>query len=209
MDASIRSEFENKGVISIRNYSGIDDKSFFNFTQLKRWDQMFLTADRKMVEEKCKEWDIKCEWYGNGKLRLSNHTPAIQIHPVSKKKIWYNHTQVFHVDAPPMEYSHIRKVQAHPGVARYHWLSDLMVTIKKWNTKPLDHAMNMLFGDGSEIPSGYVRHIQEVIWKNISIIPWQKGDVLVIDNKRTSHGRLPYSGPRSILVSWSSSQHLA
>jgi hypothetical protein len=35
------------------------------------------------------------------------------------------------------------------------------------------------------------------------IFPWRKNDVLAIDNFSTSHGRLPYEGPREILVCWS------
>ena len=63
--------------------------------------------------------------------------------------------------------------------------------------------MQVLFGDGSEIPDSYVQHLEEIIWKNMSIYSWQKGDVIAIDNFSTSHGRLPYEGKRDIWVCWS------
>jgi hypothetical protein len=75
--------------------------------------------------------------------------------------------------------------------------------MKKITTSPINMSMHTLFGDGTAIPDAYVRHIEEVIWKNMVIFPWQKGDILVLDNFSTSHGRLPYEGPREILVSWS------
>ena len=49
----------------------------------------------------------------------------------------------------------------------------------------------------------YVEHLEEVIWKNMVILPWKKNDVIALDNFSTAHGRLPYEGKREILVSWS------
>jgi alpha-ketoglutarate-dependent taurine dioxygenase len=31
-------------------------------------------------------------------------------------------------------------------------------------------------------------------------IPWQKGDVALLDNMKISHGRMPFEGDRRILV---------
>jgi hypothetical protein len=78
-----------------------------------------------------------------------------------------------------------------------------MVAFKNATTAPMDQSMNVLFGDGTPIPHSYVKHVQEVIWKNMVIFPWRKNDVLALDNFSTSHGRLPYEGPREILVCWS------
>jgi hypothetical protein len=30
--------------------------------------------------------------------------------------------------------------------------------------------------------------------------PWQRGDILMLDNILAAHGRAPYEGPRKILV---------
>jgi hypothetical protein len=69
--------------------------------------------------------------------------------------------------------------------------------------KPEDRAMHVTFGNGDPIPDKYVKHIQGIIWKNMSIIPWKAGDMMTIDNFRTSHGRLPYFGAREVNVCWS------
>jgi alpha-ketoglutarate-dependent taurine dioxygenase len=31
-------------------------------------------------------------------------------------------------------------------------------------------------------------------------VPWQAGDILVVDNMLACHGRMPFSGPRKILL---------
>ncbi len=44
--------------------------------------------------------------------------------------------------------------------------------------------------------------VRAAIWKNLVAFQWQLGDVLAIDNRSVSHGRMPYRGPRSIAVCW-------
>lgn len=78
-----------------------------------------------------------------------------------------------------------------------------MVGLKSLTTSPVNQSMNVLFGDGSAVPDSYVEHVQEIIWKNMVILPWKKNDVIAVDNFSTSHGRLPYEGEREILVCWS------
>jgi alpha-ketoglutarate-dependent taurine dioxygenase len=56
------------------------------------------------------------------------------------------------------------------------------------------------FGDGSEISEGSVVQIREAMKSLTVLIKWQLGDVLVLDNVLTAHGRRPFSGPRKILL---------
>ena len=69
---------------------------------------------------------------------------------------------------------------------------------------PEDLSMHTFYGDGSEIPEEDIEHVRDLIWKNLQVNAWQKGDVLAIDNASVSHGRLPYKNEdREILVCWS------
>ncbi len=203
LDENIRNEFEAKGVTTVRNYSGLKSNSSFNLFELKKWNQMFLTDDKKVVEQKCIENGIEFEWKENDSLRLVNRTPAIISHPTTGKKTWFNHTQVFHISASAFEYAHIHQRQKRMKTLFYSLFTASIIPIKKLFNTPDEQSMNMKFGDGSVIPDAYVKHIEDVIWKNLVVFKWQKGDVLALDNFCTSHGRLPYEGPREILVSWS------
>jgi alpha-ketoglutarate-dependent taurine dioxygenase len=203
LNPEIREAFDRKGVLTVRNYSGLGKSSKLNLFELKRWNEIFLTTDKSEVERQCREQNMDFEWLPNDGLRITHHTPAAIEHPRTKEKVWFNHLQVFHPTAAAEEYKHIHQHQHRIKTFLWSTLISLMVKVKKATTAPIDQSMNVLFGDGTEIPDSYVQHVEEVIWKNLVIFPWKKNDVIAIDNFSTAHGRLPFEGPREILVAWS------
>jgi alpha-ketoglutarate-dependent taurine dioxygenase len=203
LDETIRDEFERRGIRHIRNYSAPEDKSR-NAFQLKKWDEMFLTSDKSVIEKKCADNSIQCEWKKDNGLRLINSNEASKIHPLTKEKVWYNHAQVFHIDAAAEEYRHIHNRQRRWETFKTNWLLQALTAYKKWTKDPAGQSMHVTFGDGKEIPGSHIRHLIETIWKNMVVYPWRQGDVLCIDNFSTSHGRLPYTGAREIMVCWTS-----
>ena len=54
---------------------------------------------------------------------------------------------------------------------------------------PKNMAMHVCFGDGSEIPLADVTHVRNILYKNMVFNRWEKGDIVMIDNFRVSHGR--------------------
>ena len=45
-----------------------------------------------------------------------------------------------------------------------------------------------------------MEHLRAAYRAETVSFPWQKGDLLMLDNMLVAHGRAPYSGPREILV---------
>ena len=203
LNPKIRDEFDKKVMLTVRNYSGIENKSRFNLFELKKWNEIFNTTNKAEVEKQCREQEIEFEWLANDKLRLTHRTPATIKHPVTGETVWFNHLQVFHPHGADVEYSYIHAHQQRAKTFFWKYFLKMLVKLKSINTKPIDQSMNVLFGDGTPVPDSYVEHVQEIIWKNMVIIPWQKKDVIAVDNFSTSHGRLPYEGERDILVCWS------
>jgi alpha-ketoglutarate-dependent taurine dioxygenase len=200
----IRAEFERKGIKIIRNYNGPQTKSSFDFWKLKRWDEMFMTTDRPTIEKICAENNFILSWHDNDKLRLISEQPAVRAHPQTGQKAWYNHSQVFHLDSAAIEYSKIAQRQKTWRSRFYATLTQLMTFLKKNTQKAENQALHCTFLDGSEISKAYMQHLEDVIWQNMIFFQWQKGDVIALDNFSMAHGRMPYEGPREILVAWTS-----
>ena len=59
---------------------------------------------------------------------------------------------------------------------------------------------NARFGDYSPIPDRDLQQIREAYNQSKLVFPWRAGDVLLLDNMRMAHGRLPYTGPREVAV---------
>ena len=62
--------------------------------------------------------------------------------------------------------------------------------------------MHCTYADGTEIPTEDLDHVRNVIWRNMETVPWRTGDIVAIDNWAVAHGRLPFRGPRHVLVAW-------
>ncbi len=79
-------------------------------------------------------------------------------------------------------------VVAYPGTGELSWFNQA----QHWHPSCLD--------DGSPIADDDMRGILEVYREVEGAFPWQKGDVLVLDNILAAHARDVYAGPRKILV---------
>jgi hypothetical protein len=56
------------------------------------------------------------------------------------------------------------------------------------------------YGDGTEIEDSVIAEICEIYREATVSFAWQKGDILMLDNMLTAHGRNPYVGDRKIVV---------
>jgi hypothetical protein len=70
-----------------------------------------------------------------------------------------------------------------------------------YGDNPLNYPQHVLFGDDTDIPIEYLDTITSVVSDNTESFSWAEGDVLFIDNALLSHGRMPYTGERKVLVS--------
>ena len=42
--------------------------------------------------------------------------------------------------------------------------------------------------------------VPELYWKTAKMLPWHAGDIMMLDNMLTAHARMPFTGPRKIVV---------
>ena len=59
---------------------------------------------------------------------------------------------------------------------------------------------DVTYGDGSQLPEEAVRGCARIMEEEAVDIPWQQGDIMVLDNRAVMHGKRPAKPPRLILL---------
>src|SRR5262249_5217163 len=63
-----------------------------------------------------------------------------------------------------------------------------------------DLPRSVYYGDGTPIEEELIDEIRRIYSSVAVSFPWRAGDILLIDNMLTAHGRNPFVGPRKIVV---------
>ncbi|MFT6033537.1 MAG: alpha-ketoglutarate-dependent taurine dioxygenase [Arenicella sp.] len=74
--------------------------------------------------------------------------------------------------------------------------NQLVAAYMGWDGVREDPSSALAFGDGSAIPKEGLERIAALSENYTFDLQWQDGDVALLDNKITMHGRRPYSGQR-------------
>src|SRR5207302_7365405 len=149
--------------------------------------EAFGTDDRGAVESYCRANAIQFEWQPNGGLRTWQRRSAIVRHPLTGQRCWFNHI------------AFLNEWTIDPEVREY------LVDVYGEDGLPF----NTRFGNGDAIDADVVQLINEVYEANTAREPWQAGDLMLVDNVRTAHGRERFEGPREVLVAMADAVHLA
>ncbi len=142
------------------------------------WQSVFRTTDKAALEERARQDRLELEWKADGHLCTRAVRPAVIRHPHTGSLSWFNQAQHWHVSClDPETRRSMEAVFAERDLPR-----------------------NCYFGDGSSIPDEGMRQILDVYRELEVSVPWQEGDVILVDNVLAAHGRNPYVGARKILV---------
>lgn len=182
IDPSVRKTFSTKGLKYVSRYFYKDDfMRFIAQNAHKSWIDVFETQDKKEVERICQENRFDLKWNKNDWIEISQIGPATIQHPITQENVWFNQVHLFDFNPKFL------------GWARY--LGTKLLYCRKY-TKLHD----VYFADNSSIPKEQLYHIIDTLDKNTISFPWQKGDVLVLDNVLSMHGRATFTGKRRILT---------
>jgi alpha-ketoglutarate-dependent taurine dioxygenase len=140
--------------------------------------EAFGTDDRRAVESYCRANAIALEWRPDGTLRTRQRRSAVVRHPLTGRRCWFN------------QIAFLNEWTMNPEVREY--------LIDTYGEDGL--PFNTRFGNGDPIGAEIVQVINETYEANTVREPWQAGDLMLVDNVRTAHGREPFKGPREVLV---------
>ncbi|WP_216214806.1 TauD/TfdA family dioxygenase [Amycolatopsis aidingensis] len=144
----------------------------------RTWQDAFSCNAPDDVHRYCRANEIDVEWPADDVLRTRQVRPALARHPVTGAELWFNHIVFWHASS------------LAPHVREY--------LEAEFGTEGLPFAT--YYGDGGVIPDVVVAEIREAYRRNTIEYSWREGMLMLLDNMRVAHGRLPFTGPRKILV---------
>jgi alpha-ketoglutarate-dependent taurine dioxygenase len=147
----------------------------------KTWTTAFETDDAGEAEAVCRSMGLEPVWRDDGSLSTFFSTPGFTEHPLTGETVWFN--------------------QIGPQNLTRRGLGE-----ERWRALVADRApgsyprSNATYGDGGEIDEEDLDAVFTAFEDLAITIRWQDGDLMLIDNIMTAHGRNPYEGERDIQV---------
>jgi alpha-ketoglutarate-dependent taurine dioxygenase len=142
------------------------------------WQAVFKTDDHNEVEAFCDRNEIEYEWRNKNRLHTRQRVAAVRAHPMTQEWLWFNQAHLFHISALGAD--------ARSTLASLYGEESL--------------PRNVYYGDGGDIDVEDLDMIRSAYDRHMITFQWREGDLLILDNMRYAHGRLPYSGSRRVLV---------
>lgn len=200
--ADLKQKLLDKGIRYTRTNKKKGTYFTYDVSDMVGWPDLFGTDDKEKVEEICRAENIPYEWHGDTFVSVT-HSPAFQLHPVTKEHVWFNHTQVFHWTTFAAElWFAFRRTGEWRLLIQFALV--FLFSIIKYGILRHKMSLHCTFGDGEEISVEEMSQIREAIHDNMVFSRWEKGDILLIDNFSTSHGRQPtFDKGRKVAVAWS------
>jgi hypothetical protein len=81
------------------------------------------------------------------------------------------------------------------------FFNQLIAAYHGWKDRRNDPAKSLTHGDGSLLDGAAVGAAAQIAEELACDIPWQQGDVALVDNFVAMHGRRTFTGTRKVLAS--------
>ena len=179
MPEPLRTAFQDKGVCYLQHLRDEDGRPGPG----KSWQDTYETHDRAEAEARCTATGAEFEWTPLG-LRTSTLRPAVRLHEATGAMCWHTQVDQWHRDM-------VSAKSAVPDAEQ----------VAATGTEGMETVGNhACYGDGTEIAADDLYTIRDVLADCEVAIPWQVGDVMMIDNVLAMHGRKPFTGQRCVVV---------
>ncbi|WP_377273147.1 TauD/TfdA family dioxygenase [Peterkaempfera sp. SMS 1(5)a] len=151
------------------------------------WRTAFSSQDQQVVERYCADNLISHEWQQDGNLRTRQLRPGVINHPDTGDEVWFNHLAFWNEWALDEDLREVLVDEFGPG----------------------NLPFNTAFGDGEPLTKADLDAVRAAYDEATVRETWQVGDLLLVDNILTAHGRDPYQGDRKIVVAMGNPVELA
>ncbi|MFD7941387.1 TauD/TfdA family dioxygenase [Streptomyces sp. NPDC059755] len=142
------------------------------------WRTAFSTESRSDVEDYCTRNEIGHAWLGEEHLRTAQRRSAIVRHPVTTEPVWFNHVNFWSRWSLDVE------------------VRETLIEVFGKEGLPFDTR----FGNGEEIGEEVAKQLDNAYEEITLRESWQPGDLMIVDNILSAHGRESFTGSRKVLV---------
>ncbi|HTZ44034.1 MAG TPA: TauD/TfdA family dioxygenase [Jatrophihabitans sp.] len=142
------------------------------------WRTAFAADSPAEVEAYCEANLISCRWDGDDGLRTRQVRPGVIHHPRTSEAVWFNHLAFWNAWALDPE------------------IRETLVDEFGWDNLPFNTAI----ADGAPLTEDELHCIDDAYAAATVRQRWQPGDVMLVDNILSTHGRDPFRGARKIVV---------
>lgn len=174
-------EVRDRGVLYRRNYRAPGPephpiKALFR----REWTEVLQVETAAEAEAACAAVGCEAVWEDDGSLSMRYRSPGFVRHPVTDEEVWFAQVQGMHFNPARLESNYSELAEAFP----------------RGRPRPVE----ILFGDGGEIPDQLVTPLYAILDDLAVNLPYRHGDIMLLDNIYTAHGREPYTGHRDVQV---------
>jgi Taurine catabolism dioxygenase TauD, TfdA family len=143
------------------------------------WRTAFGTDSPAEVARYCADHLISCRWGADGETLHTEQTRSATVHhPRTGHEVWFNHVAFWNEWSLDPDIRDVLLDELGPGGLPF----------------------NTAFGDGTPVEAQGVAQLNEAYDKALVRRRWEPGDLMIVDNVRTAHGRDPFRGARRIVV---------
>ncbi|MFC4595476.1 TauD/TfdA family dioxygenase [Sphingobium tyrosinilyticum] len=180
----LQDKLKAHGVRYIRNFRNdetLNDWRADPYFNHYSWQYWFETTDRAEVEVAMIERGSNVQWNDDGSLTIWTVLPATSVHPKTGEKLFFNQ---------------IYAMRQHRVTIGEHNITRIDAAYPNYLDKPNAAA----FGNGEPLSEEDFMAVHAEMERREVSFRWEQGDVMLLDNKLTAHGRHPYKGERDTQV---------
>ena len=183
LPSELRGKIEQFDVEYVRNLrsQAVDDWRAEPVYRHPTWQYRFDTEDPAIIEGLLAERGASFTWHDDASLSFWTRVPATTTHPVTGDVLYFNqmNSQIQH--------------RLTIGEAR-------AAQIDKAYGSHTPRAYSVRFSNGEELSEEEFLAIHAAFEARKIAFGWQAGDMMLVENRLTAHGRNPFTGERDVQV---------
>ncbi|MDG2005157.1 MAG: TauD/TfdA family dioxygenase [Novosphingobium sp.] len=180
---ALRRKITDCGVQYVRNMMSEDPDDWRSGPDFRHpnWQYRFETEDRDDVSSQLKERGASFEWHDDGSLSFWTSRPGTLTHPITGEELFFNQLN---------------------SQAQNRWTTseEAAARMDAAYGETVRRPYTVRWGNGDPLLDEEFLAIRDLFERRKRAFAWRAGDVMLLENKLTGHGRHAFTGERDVQV---------